>query len=123
MLAAEHGYMSSDRATQFEADYTIDVLNDISQSKNFLMPFFAGGSDSVKKVVLGNITNGLDILDDRFSDGRKYTAGDVVTLSDFQLLCVTCSYLDNTEGGKHPDWSKQVSDELAKRSNVVRLIE
>ena len=109
--------------TQFESNYTIDVLNDISQSKNFLMPFFAGGSESVQKVVLGNITTGLDILEDRWTDGRKYCAGEEITASDFQLLCVACSYLNNTAGGKHPDWSKTVADELVKRENIVRIID
>merc|ERR1712087_100386 len=122
-LAKQHGYASDNAWVQYESDYTIDVLNDAGATPGFIQTFFKGtdATDDERTSTKNAITKALDILDARWADGRKYSAGDQITAADFQLLGTDVGLFSN-EGGKNPDFNKAINEEVKKRANVSRVI-
>ena len=123
-LAAENGYVADTPMGEYESDFTIDVLDDAFNVPGFPKAFFAGDglTQEQRDLVSGALIKALDILDARWADGRKYVAGDKVTSGDFKLVGIDAGIFSNEAGAKNKDFQKQLSEELQKRPNVVRII-
>ena len=76
-IADQVGYKSADAWVQYESDWVFETIADCKESKDFIKPFYtAEATDEERTTCLNLITKTLDILEGRFSDNRKYCAGD-----------------------------------------------
>merc|ERR1712151_720417 len=94
------------------------------QVPDFGPTFFKGAeaTDDQRKNCKDATIKFLDTLEKRFADGRKYCSGAQIAAGDFQLLALDAGIFSNTES-KNPAFNKELGEELAKRTNVKRIID
>ena len=125
-LAAENGYEASDPWVQYESDWVFEVFGDHLE-KEFWVPAIKGiqGKEPTEEdntKAMECMCKLLDALEERFKDGRKYCAGDVLTASDFKLLNTVCAFIENPNG-KFQDQFDAYNVEYQKRTNVKRIVD
>ena len=77
-LAAQAGYKSDETWVQYECDWLFETFVDCKENAGFMPPFYKGdeANDEDRTKCLNLIIKCLDSLEGRFSDNRKYCAGD-----------------------------------------------
>ena len=65
-----------------------------------MMPYYKGGdaTDEEREKSKEMFCKMMDILEDKFKDGRKYCAGDQLTASDFKVLSEVVAFIENPHG-------------------------
>ena len=123
-LAAEQGYVAATPWQEYESNFTMDVLDDMHAADGFIKSFFAGAdlTEEMKTKSLGHIKRALDILEERFADGRKYVAGDKITSGDFELVGRDAGVFSNLTGAKNAEFAKAINEEYLKHPNVARIV-
>ena len=64
------------------------------------MPYYKGAdaTDEEREKSKEMYCKMMDILEEKFKDGRKYCAGDQLTASDFKVLGMIVAYVENPRG-------------------------
>ena len=104
---------------EYESDWAIEVYRDCTDNPVFWEPWSKPESENIKKSVK-MFNKMMYILEDRFSDGRNYVAGETLTAADFILLGADCSFISN----KHaPSFTSVFTEAMEDHPNVKRIIE
>ena len=122
-LASENGYQSSDPWVQYESDWVFETFQDCLKPE-YLIPMVRGqdATDDQCNASKELFCKLIDILEDRFKDGRKYCAGDQITASDFKLLAEIVACVENPKG-RNQAFNDALNSEYVKRVNVKRICE
>ena len=93
------------------------------EQQAFILPFYLGdqANDEQRTASLNLITKCFDLIEGRFSDNRKYCAGDQLTAADFGLLGLNVGFFSNPNL-KTPAFGESIRAELDKRPNVKRVM-
>ena len=94
-LAMEHGYYPQDSATLFECEWGQETANDVFKSGSVLCLMKPDATDEMKEKFIADAAAVMDKFEARWADGRAHAAGSQVTYSDFNILAMLTSMIDN----------------------------
>ena len=124
LLGNQHGYRPIDPHVEYESDwYFATVNNHILDGKQaFRAPWYSVSCNAEAKLkTMEAASKLLTQLDKKWSDGRKFVAGESLTIADFDFLGLTMSLLDNPYG-MNPEINLAMRTEVMKNPNVSRMI-
>ena len=120
MLCQRAGFVPKSAEQEYEQQWFYSFTEDMFKDPTIMVPIYNPEAIAEQNERFVNAFKECwTILDERYSDGRKYTTGDSVVFADFGFLTVISSIIEN-EGLRVPENGAKLKEILESLPNVKR---
>ena len=121
-LGKHHGYYPSDPEEAYHADNIVDYCADVTPK---LYPDQMGKKfdEEAQNRYVKNITDFSAYIEKQLAHGKKYVAGDSISIGDFAAIAVVFSYVHNDALAGGADFSDKGKKIISEHKHVAAWVD